>query len=240
MGAVPQEKAGIGSAMNDITRLMATALGIAVIGSAMNSIYSNRVAAAVAALPAEAAAQQRLGGSCAPDTRHAPRRLRRGAVRSRSVHRRLRPGDTHRRGRLAPRSPAGGQGDARPAGTAARDQTKRSRGSGGTVHSAARTDSRTRGRLSVANLAGRRAPRPSGGSHMFGFNPPSITASRRIDRPESRRNLAKDGRVVHGARHLPGSPSAIFAIVPRSILPDLVLGSRSITTADLKAATGPI
>ena len=56
MGAVPQEKAGIGSAMNDITRLMATALGIAVIGSAMNSIYSSRVAAAVAALPAEAAA----------------------------------------------------------------------------------------------------------------------------------------------------------------------------------------
>ena len=55
MGAVPEEKAGIGSAMNDITRLIATALGIAVIGSAMNSIYSSKVAAAVAALPAEAA-----------------------------------------------------------------------------------------------------------------------------------------------------------------------------------------
>jgi EmrB/QacA subfamily drug resistance transporter len=56
MGAVPEEKAGVGSAINDITRLMATALGIAVIGSAMNSIYSSNVAAAVTALPAEAAA----------------------------------------------------------------------------------------------------------------------------------------------------------------------------------------
>lgn len=56
MGAVPEEKAGVGSAINDLTRLMATALGIAVIGSAMNSIYSSRVAAAVTALPAEAAA----------------------------------------------------------------------------------------------------------------------------------------------------------------------------------------
>ena len=56
MGAVPEEKAGVGSAMNDITRLMATALGIAVIGSAMNSIYRSKVAAAVTGLPAEAAA----------------------------------------------------------------------------------------------------------------------------------------------------------------------------------------
>ena len=55
MGAVPEEKAGIGSAINDLTRLIATALRIAVIGSAMNSIYSSRVAAAVPALPAEAA-----------------------------------------------------------------------------------------------------------------------------------------------------------------------------------------
>ena len=65
MGAVPEEQAGVGSAMNDITRLMATALGIAVIGSAMNSIYSNRVTAAVAALPTEdaAAAKDSVGAA---------------------------------------------------------------------------------------------------------------------------------------------------------------------------------
>jgi Na+/melibiose symporter-like transporter len=56
MGSVPEEKAGVGSAINDLTRLIATALGIAVIGSAMNSIYSSKVAAAVTALPAEVAA----------------------------------------------------------------------------------------------------------------------------------------------------------------------------------------
>jgi len=65
MGAVPEEKAGVGSAMNDITRLIATALGIAVIGSAMNSIYSSRVAAAVTALPAgpAAAAKDSVGAA---------------------------------------------------------------------------------------------------------------------------------------------------------------------------------
>ena len=105
---------------------------------------------------------QRLGGSCAPDRRLAPRRLRRGAGRrrSRSVHRRLWPGDTHRRRRHAHRSPGGSQGHARPAGTAAQGKTKRSRRSGGTARPAARTRTRARARsrLSVANLAKRRAP----------------------------------------------------------------------------------
>ena len=65
MGSVPEEQAGVGSAVNDITRLMATALGIAVIGSAMNSIYSNRVTGAVSALPVEeaAAAQDSVGAA---------------------------------------------------------------------------------------------------------------------------------------------------------------------------------
>ena len=55
MGSVPEEKAGVGSAVNDLTRLIATALGIAAIGSAMNSLYSSKIAAAVTALPAEMA-----------------------------------------------------------------------------------------------------------------------------------------------------------------------------------------
>jgi EmrB/QacA subfamily drug resistance transporter len=55
MGSVPEEKAGVGSAVNDLTRLIATALGIAAIGSAMNSLYSSKIAAAVTALPAAVA-----------------------------------------------------------------------------------------------------------------------------------------------------------------------------------------
>lgn len=59
MSAVPAEKAGVASAMNDITRLTATALGTAVIGSAMYSIYSSKIATAAAALPQTAAAAAR-------------------------------------------------------------------------------------------------------------------------------------------------------------------------------------
>jgi EmrB/QacA subfamily drug resistance transporter len=57
MGAVPKEKAGIGSAMNDATREFGGTLGVAVIGSVFASLYANGVAAspAVAGLPAVAA-----------------------------------------------------------------------------------------------------------------------------------------------------------------------------------------
>ncbi len=54
MGAVPGNKAGVGSAMNDVTRQVAGALGIAIIGSVINSIYSSVVSSAVADLPAAA------------------------------------------------------------------------------------------------------------------------------------------------------------------------------------------
>lgn len=50
MGAVPPAKAGVGSAMNDVTRQVAGAMGIAVIGSAMYSFYSHKMADAVANL----------------------------------------------------------------------------------------------------------------------------------------------------------------------------------------------
>lgn len=54
MGAVPQAKAGVASATNDVTRQVAGAIGVAVIGSVFNSIYSARMAGAVAGLPPEA------------------------------------------------------------------------------------------------------------------------------------------------------------------------------------------
>jgi len=39
---------------------------------------------------------------------------------------------------------------------------------------------------------------------------------------------------------LKSSPSAIFTIVARKILPDRVFGNRSTTATSLNAATGPI
>jgi hypothetical protein len=57
MGAVPTEKAGVGSAVNDATRLFGAALGVAVIGSIAASLYSSRLGATIPpGLPAQAAA----------------------------------------------------------------------------------------------------------------------------------------------------------------------------------------
>jgi EmrB/QacA subfamily drug resistance transporter len=47
MGAVPRAKAGVGSAVNDATRILGGTLGVAVIGSVYASLYSSRLAAAL-------------------------------------------------------------------------------------------------------------------------------------------------------------------------------------------------
>jgi EmrB/QacA subfamily drug resistance transporter len=55
MGAVPAAKAGVGSAMNDVTRQVGGALGVAIIGSVLNAGYADRMASVVASLPPQAA-----------------------------------------------------------------------------------------------------------------------------------------------------------------------------------------
>ena len=54
MGAVEKAKAGVGSAMNDVTQMLASALSIAVVGTVMYAIYAARLGDAAASLPAEA------------------------------------------------------------------------------------------------------------------------------------------------------------------------------------------
>lgn len=44
MGAIAKERAGVGSAVNDIARQLGTALGIAVFGSVLSTAYRARVA----------------------------------------------------------------------------------------------------------------------------------------------------------------------------------------------------
>ena len=56
MGAVPEEKSGVASAMNDVARQVAGALGVAVIGSLIGSLYASRVEDATDGLPAGQAA----------------------------------------------------------------------------------------------------------------------------------------------------------------------------------------
>ena len=57
MGAVPEAKAGIGSAINDATRITGGTLGVAIIGSIYASLYAGRLASSIpAALPPDVAA----------------------------------------------------------------------------------------------------------------------------------------------------------------------------------------
>src|SRR5512133_946956 len=49
MGAVPKAKAGVGSAVNDATRILGATLGVAVIGSIYASLYATRLTAALPA-----------------------------------------------------------------------------------------------------------------------------------------------------------------------------------------------
>jgi hypothetical protein len=69
MGSLPPAKAGVGSAVNDTTREVGGALGVAVLGSVLSSTYGSRVAAALegTALPVEvrAAVEGSLGGALA-------------------------------------------------------------------------------------------------------------------------------------------------------------------------------
>src|SRR5579862_4583109 len=56
MGVVPKAKAGVGSAVNDATRLLGGTLGVAVIGSVYASLYASRFTSALSAhVPAAAA-----------------------------------------------------------------------------------------------------------------------------------------------------------------------------------------
>jgi EmrB/QacA subfamily drug resistance transporter len=51
MGVVPKAKAGVGSAVNDATRLLGGTLGVAVIGSVYASLYASRLTSALPRLP---------------------------------------------------------------------------------------------------------------------------------------------------------------------------------------------
>ncbi len=55
MAAVPEEDAGIGSAVNDVSRELGGALGIATIGSVVSSLYRSNVGDALVGLPPEVA-----------------------------------------------------------------------------------------------------------------------------------------------------------------------------------------
>jgi hypothetical protein len=66
MGAVPAAKAGVGSAINDATRILGATLGVAVIGSIYASVYSSRLDTALQGRlspAATAVAHKSVGGA---------------------------------------------------------------------------------------------------------------------------------------------------------------------------------
>jgi hypothetical protein len=66
MGAVPAAKAGVGSAVNDATRLFGGTLGVAVIGSVATSLYTRRLVSGLSPhLPSRAVVGARgsIGGA---------------------------------------------------------------------------------------------------------------------------------------------------------------------------------
>jgi hypothetical protein len=70
MGSLPLARAGVGSAVNDTTRQIGGALGVAIVGSVMSSTYASKIGDLFAGTPsagsvAEQTAQDSLGGALA-------------------------------------------------------------------------------------------------------------------------------------------------------------------------------
>ena len=108
MGAVPEEKAGVASAMNDVARQVAGALGVAVVGSLVGSLYSSRVEDSTGALPAgkPTAASDSVGGAVAVATLRPPPPAGTGARLRARLQRRARPRPARgRRGGVRRRRP---------------------------------------------------------------------------------------------------------------------------------------
>ena len=117
MGSLPPAKAGVGSAVNDTTREVGAALGVAVLGSVMSSTYRPRVSDAIAGRGVPARSPTPSPTRSAPPWRPPPASAAPGPGARRRGRRRLRrrhgPGlprrrrRAARRGRARPPLPAG-------------------------------------------------------------------------------------------------------------------------------------
>jgi EmrB/QacA subfamily drug resistance transporter len=67
VGAVPAARSGVASAMNTVARMVSGALGVAVVGSLVSSLYADDVQSSLGGLPVSArvAAEESIGGAAA-------------------------------------------------------------------------------------------------------------------------------------------------------------------------------
>jgi EmrB/QacA subfamily drug resistance transporter len=63
MGSLPREKAGVGSAVNDTTRQMGGAIGVALLGSLLASVYGNHVDSGLKGSELPTGVVDKIGGS---------------------------------------------------------------------------------------------------------------------------------------------------------------------------------
>ena len=105
VASLPREKQGVASAVNDVSRELGGALGIAVLGSLFNSGYRSQLASHTANLPPAVAHAASSSLAAAQQVGRQPRRSGPAAHRPRGggVRRRLEPGARRRCGR----APAG-------------------------------------------------------------------------------------------------------------------------------------
>ena len=114
MGSLPLARAGVGSAVNDTTRELGGAVGVAVIGSVFSSVYGSQIVDALHGQPQSivTGAKSWVGAALAIASRLPARgsRLRRdrpARLRRRLPHRcARRRGHNRRRSRRGPRVPA--------------------------------------------------------------------------------------------------------------------------------------
>ena len=123
MGSLPRAKAGVGSAVNDTTRQVGGALGVAVIGSLVSSVYATQLAKGLAASacrrprstrPAKVSAwpwrsaSRSVGRAGQPDRPRGLHQLRRRPLGRAARRRRRRPGGRRHRGARLPPGPGHG------------------------------------------------------------------------------------------------------------------------------------
>jgi hypothetical protein len=95
VGAVPAAKSGVASATNTVARMVSGALGVAVIGSLVSSLYANEIEGSLAGLTRRGASASRGVGWCRKRDR-GPAPTRRCHRASRHDRQRIHPSDGHR------------------------------------------------------------------------------------------------------------------------------------------------
>lgn len=82
MGSLPPAQAGVGSAVNDTTRSLGGALGVALMGSVASSVYSARIGSALHGVPRAFAQAKTSVGAAVSVGQHAPGTLGHGVVQA--------------------------------------------------------------------------------------------------------------------------------------------------------------